>query len=560
MKHSRALLVFAAVLSLFAFPRTRGAGDGGACAFPRAAPAPVDRDSLAAAIAWLAVDPSIGEPRTRFAPREAAIREVADDLAARLSRYTGNPVQRLAFAFDYADSSFTAENLVARITGTGAVSGAFILSAHFDATAVRTTGWRENWQTWPAPGANDNATGVAAILEAARVLGERGEAPPFDILFVLFSAEELDLLGSADFVRRIDEAYDERIIGVINLDMLGYSREGVRGITVLANPVSGWLSDMIAAHIAAAGPALAIEAVDSGIISSDHISFLEAGISAVLVMEPLDGGRVAYPYYHTLLDAPDRIDVEQTARIADAAVGFLDGLGSAPAEIAMLPSDVLLLRRGRPTTRRTFSVGDTIGIWARARNTGSSDAPAGSFVRMGLSLRSGEGSRTLLENDAPAPAALDETEFVVSVVLGPEHAGENIVRASIRVTGMDDDVGNNAADLHFAVEGAGGGAVLMHAMQPNPLRGPLASGAFCMNLARPVDAYLELFTLEGEAIGSTYLGERWGRPLAAGLGCLPLESLFPGVESLASGVYIYRIIVYEGRSHTNLTGRFAIER
>ncbi|RJR27717.1 MAG: Zn-dependent exopeptidase M28 [Candidatus Latescibacterota bacterium] len=560
MKHSRSFLVLAAGLSLFAFPRTGGAGGGVAGAFPRAAAAPVDRDSIAAAISWLAVDPSTGEPRTRFAPREAAIREVADTLAARLSRYTGNPAQRIAFPFVYADSSFTAENIVARIEGTGAVSGAFILSAHFDATAVRTTGWRENWRTWPAPGANDNATGAAALLEAARVLGAGSEAPPFDVLFALFSAEELDLLGSADFVRRIDEAYDGRIIGVINLDMLGWPREGVRGITVLANPISGWLSDLIVAHIAAAGPALAVEAFDSGVISSDHVSFLDAGIPAILVMEPLDDGHVAYPYYHSLLDTPDRIDVEQTARIADAAAGFLDGLGAAPAEIAMLPSDIILTRRGRPTTRRAFSVGDTIGIWARARNTGSSDPPSGSSVRMDLSLRTGGDSRALIGSDAPAPAALDEAGFVVSVVLGPEDAGENVVRAAIRVTGMDNEDGNDEASLRFAVEGAGGGAVLRHAVQPNPVRGGLAAGAFCMNLARPVDVYIELLNVEGERVGSAYAGERWGRPLVAGLNCLPLGSLFPGVETLVSGVYLYRLVVYDGSSQSKLGGRFAAVR
>ena len=560
MKHTRVLFVVAAALSLFALPRTGGAEGGAAGAFPRAAAAPVDRDSIASAIWWLAIEPETNEQRTRYTLREAPLREIADSLAARLSRYTGNPTQRLAFSLEASDSSFTAENLIARIEGTGIVSGAFVLSAHFDATAVRTTGWRENWRTWPAPGADDNATGVAALLEAARVLGEGAAAPPFDVLFVLFSAEELDLLGSADFVRRIDEAYDGRIIGVINLDMLGYSREGVRGITVLANPISGWLSDMIAAHIAAEGPALAIEVINPGVMRSDHQSFWEADIPAVLVMEPLDEGRVAYPYYHSLLDTPDRIDVEQTARIADAAAGFLDGLGAAPAEIAMLPSDIILTRRGRPTTRRAFSVGDTIGVWARARNTGSFDPPSGSSVRMDLSLGTGGGSRALLEDDAPAPAALDMVGFVASVVLGPEHAGENIVRAAIRVTGMDNEDGNDEASLRFAVEGAEGEAVLMHAVQPNPLRGPLASGSFCMNLARPVDVYIELLNVEGERVGSAYAGERWGRPLATGLNCLPLGSLFPGVETLVSGVYLYRLVVYEGSSQSKLAGRFAAVR
>ncbi len=566
VKLFRCLLLFVFLAAALAVPHrgeTGADGRGGEGILP-AAVAPVDRDSIETAIRWLTVDPATQMLQTRFVLREEPLGAIADSLAARLARYTGAPAQRLAFSFQkiyYAnDSTYTAENVVGRVAGTGAVPGAFLVTAHYDAIASRTTGWNENWKTWAAPGADDNATGVAAVLEAARAIGERAQPLPFDVLFVLFSAEEFDRIGSVDFLSRLSETYEERIIGVLNFDMLGFSGSGVRrGTAVLTNPISGWLSDCVASYHAMIESGLSLDVVSLGRIVSDHQSFWEAGIAAVTLMEPLDGDRVAYPYYHTVLDTLGRIDVEQTARITDLATGFLDDLAARPAEIALLDSDVLLRRRGRVTSRTLFAVGDTVEIWVRARNIGAAYPPAGATVEIRVLLETAKGARLIGETTVPAPAALEMNDFVVPVILGAAHAGENVVRASIAVSGMGDDRTNNEAGARFAVEGPSG-PVLMHSIQPNPVRGALRAASFCMNLSRPVDAHLELLTMEGERIGAAYMGERWGSPLEAGLTCTALGSLFPDLGEVASGIFLYRLIVYEGASQTKLVGRFAVAR
>ncbi len=536
------------------FGRVRGGDSDGAVA---------DRDSIESVVRWLTTDPSSGELRTRFVLREEPLAMVADSLASRLSRATGNPARIMEFSFDRQydapDSTYRAENIVALLPGTGEVSGAFVVSAHFDAIASRTVGWTENWESWPAPGADDDATGVAAVLEVAREFGERAEALPFDLLFVLFSGEEFDRLGSIDFVARLPEAYGERVIGAINFDMLGYRPGASPAASLLSNPASGWLSDCIVDHARFAPEGLPLEVSVLGPTVSDHQSFWEAGIPAVTIMEPLLDGRVAYPYYHSVLDTLGRVDIEQTGRIVDLAVGFLDSLGAAPAEIAMLPSDLLLYFRGYPTTRRVFTAGDTLEVVVRARNVGSAAPPPGSTARVALSLQTSAGSSLLHESATAAPGALESADVVVTLALGPEHAGANVLRSSIGVLGMENDELNDATSLQFAVESAGQ-AVLMHSMQPNPMQGPFAAGSFCMNLARAVDAHLEIFTLEGERLEAAYLGERWGTPLSAGLVCVPLGGLFPGVDELASGIYLYRLVVFDGAAQTMLNGRFAIER
>jgi hypothetical protein len=275
-------------------------------------------------------------------------------------------------------------------------------------------------------------------------------------------------------------------------------------------------------------------------------------------MEPLDNGRVAYPYYHMIADSLGRIDVEQTARIADIGIGFLNDCASRPAEIAILPSDVLLRYRGRPTIRREFASGDTVEVWVRARNIGASYPSAGATVNIQMRLETAAGTRFLQNATVPAPAALDMTGIVLPLILGSENAGENIVRASISVMGMEDDGRNNDAAVRFSVETTGG-PVLRHSVQPNPVRGSFPAACFCLDLARPIDAHLELFTLEGERVGNAYLGERWGSALRPGLCCVPFGNLFPNIDALASGVYLYRLIAYEGPGQSKLLGRFAVE-
>src|SRR5204862_288165 len=78
----------------------------------------------------------------------------------------------------------------------------------------------------PHNGADDNASGVAAMLEAARLLGERRAELARDVWFVAFSAEEMGVIGSSAFVRRPPPGLALNTVeAMINLDMVGRLRE-----------------------------------------------------------------------------------------------------------------------------------------------------------------------------------------------------------------------------------------------------------------------------------------------------------------------------------------------
>ena len=110
---------------------------------------------------------------------------------------------------------------------TSASNRIFIICAHYDTQAVREPNW--NPLTSTAPGANDNGTGVAAMLEIAYLLS-RYEYE-HEIRFIAFGGEELGFFGSRHYVREVSvtgrngeiEPVREKIVGVFNLDMLGFN-------------------------------------------------------------------------------------------------------------------------------------------------------------------------------------------------------------------------------------------------------------------------------------------------------------------------------------------------
>lgn len=107
-------------------------------------------------------------------------------------------------------------NVVATINGSITPNEYFIAGAHYDCYSSNT-----DFLTY-APGANDNASGVAALFEIARIVSSNSIAPKSSIQFVAFAAEELGLYGSLDFARKSAESAKD--IGLmLNFDMIAHS-------------------------------------------------------------------------------------------------------------------------------------------------------------------------------------------------------------------------------------------------------------------------------------------------------------------------------------------------
>ncbi|MBI5488661.1 MAG: M20/M25/M40 family metallo-hydrolase [Deltaproteobacteria bacterium] len=140
----------------------------------------------------------------------------ADYLEAELTGL-GWTVERLEFGAGLT-------NLEAEIPGTDAGLAPVLVTAHWDSTATDTTGWDAAADA--APGAVDNASGVAVALEVATILADAGTTPPArTVRIVLFDAEETGLQGSEDFVAGLTGD----IACAVNTDMIGWTTEPTAG-------------------------------------------------------------------------------------------------------------------------------------------------------------------------------------------------------------------------------------------------------------------------------------------------------------------------------------------
>ncbi len=213
---------------------------------------------------------------------------------------------------DRSGGSVALINVLADLSGFGSKDNTLIMCAHYDSRG-------ENDEDI-APGADDNASGVAVLLEAARVLVEAGAKPR--VTFAFFSGEEDSLLGSSAFASdMIANRLPPR--RVINVDMVGYDEYGPRDFVVFADQRSIPLAVEIIENARRTTRLLA----DTTIVStgnSDHVPFWRAGLPAVSIWEGYDHN----PYHCTTKDTPAVITrdflVEMTKLVVSTALYLAD--------------------------------------------------------------------------------------------------------------------------------------------------------------------------------------------------------------------------------------------
>lgn len=188
-------------------------------------------------------------------------------------------------------------NVVA--TTRGSMAGKkVVVGAHYDSVSA-------------GPGANDNASGVATMLELASAV--RGHGYPFGLVFVAFGDEEIGLIGSRRYVESLSIEERNQILAMINIDMVGVGdRMEFGGDRDLVNRAL-----QIARQLGYPAGELAIKAGRA----SDHASFIDAGIPAVFFHRTED------PNYHTKLDTAEKVLPENLEAAGQVAVRLLEELG-----------------------------------------------------------------------------------------------------------------------------------------------------------------------------------------------------------------------------------------
>lgn len=237
-------------------------------------------------------------------------------------------------AHRFAFSGQTFENLLARREGSSPELPPFLVGAHLDAVPG-------------SPGADDNASGAAVMLEAAELLA--GRRTKHAVLFAAFNLEEYNMIGSQALAGAY--AREKRpLAGMLSLEMVGYvsHQKGSQEMPFFLRPFYPDTGDFIALVgnskskplLAAARrrfaevDGLAVESLTlplNGALLpearlSDHSPFWDAGYPAILVT---DTSFFRNPHYHSPHDTIPSLDVPFMAKIAQAMARFLEDPGEA---------------------------------------------------------------------------------------------------------------------------------------------------------------------------------------------------------------------------------------
>lgn len=264
---------------------------------------------------------------TRYAPSQGNLRAANYIKQSFLSAgFKDAAFDEFSYYSDQTETYEITRNVIASKPGVKTPEKIVIIGAHFD-TITRSAQDgrvsslnREN----PSPGADDNATGVAAVLAAARLLNSY----EFDctLRFIAFSAEEGGIFGSAHYAAR-SARENEDIVAMINLDMLGYVKQDPEDIDIFANRKSAWLLDRITNSAPIYAPDLLIyRIIDDRYDGSDQGPFWNNGYPGVCFMEDY------YPssrLYHTPKDTVDSLNFPfflNCTRLAVANLAELAGI------------------------------------------------------------------------------------------------------------------------------------------------------------------------------------------------------------------------------------------
>jgi hypothetical protein len=231
----------------------------------------------------------------------------------------------------WADQQSTIDPSIAWLNVIGTIPGLLptqvAASAHYDSICLNTP-------STIAPGADDDATGCAALLELARLLN--GVTPSKTLKLIFFSGEEQGLLGSQFYAGRAADDGDPLQVD-LQADMIGYSGDDGQVFSIYDRVNNGPGTDFVSAgNLYVPGVVSWDLMIDPLAYFSDHASFWQNGFGACMETEKTPTNN---PYYHKVLDLPNNLDIpffEAGARglVADALSSMGIAGGVPPQNLA----------------------------------------------------------------------------------------------------------------------------------------------------------------------------------------------------------------------------------
>jgi hypothetical protein len=235
------------------------------------------------------------------------------------------------FPINFDDTQSTGRNIIGVLQGSQVGGGVIILGAHYDSISYNFTD-----SAAYAPGADDDASGIAALLEIARIMSQHRHRAT--IMFVAFSAEEIQRAGSKAFVSGYLQTNPNIIVNaMLNMDIIG-SNTGPDGdindreIRVFSADNNDSRSrqlaralNLISVRLSPNMKIVVQSAVDRQGRYSDHMSFSDAGYPAVRFIEALEDFSRQHSDRDTIDDVQANYLVNATQTILTCMTALADG-------------------------------------------------------------------------------------------------------------------------------------------------------------------------------------------------------------------------------------------
>jgi Tol biopolymer transport system component len=247
-------------------------------------------------------------------------------------------------------------NVLATLKGTVNPELVYVVSSHYDSVAI-------------GPGADDDTSGTAALLEAARLLAGKPQAAT--IVFASFTGEEAGLLGSREYVRQAVEK-NIRIVGALNNDMIGWANDHRLDNTIrYSNPGIRDIQHGAAMHF-------------TNLITYDALYYKSTDAAAYYeAYGDIVGGIGSYPvlgnpHYHQSHDLLDTINHQLVTEVAKTTAATLMLMASSPSRIAGLKVESFT----NGTARVSWTPSPEKGITGYLVTAGPAGAPEGKQIKV----------------------------------------------------------------------------------------------------------------------------------------------------------------------------------
>ena len=255
------------------------------------------------------------------------VNDIQYTIASRFDTASGNAIAALYISQklqsyglipEFQDFSPRGRNVYALQTGVDHPGQMYIICAHYD-----------DMPRGPvAPGADDNASGTATVIEAARILTKYQTS--YSILYALWDREEQGLLGSAAY-SNLASALGDSILGVINLDMIAWDSNDdmIMDIHTSSTGNSLELSDTVRFVNTTYNIGLTPVVKNPGSTASDHASFWANNYGAILLIESFADFNLYYHKTSDLLSAFNNTFFYKMSKLALGTIAVLTGVHDA---------------------------------------------------------------------------------------------------------------------------------------------------------------------------------------------------------------------------------------